>query len=65
MWGVRPCSTAVVHPLGKGEVTSSILVMGSIYHEVVSTVPGDRRSEINLRSKRGWPARSLKETNPM
>ncbi len=26
-----PCSLAVEHPLGKGEVTSSILVKGSIY----------------------------------
>ena len=28
-----PCSTVVVHPLGKGEVTSSNLVMGSIYQQ--------------------------------
>jgi hypothetical protein len=28
-----PCSLAVEHPLGKGEVTSSILVMGSIYQK--------------------------------
>jgi hypothetical protein len=30
MLSLGPCSLAVEHPLGKGEVMSSILIMGSI-----------------------------------
>jgi hypothetical protein len=36
----------VVHPLGKGEVTSSNLVIGSIFIERVSSVASKERKRV-------------------
>ncbi len=50
----RPCSLAVEHPLGKGEVTSSILVMGSTFHQ--------RKLESEKRKADRWAVAGAKHS---